>query len=59
MYGTFTSIAGSKWIGYQWMSRFKVDWIPMDGQFKTLLGDSTSLGLHLNDVAEDEHVGEA
>ena len=38
---------------------FTVDWILMDGQFEPLQGEITSLGLCLNHVAEDEHVGEA
>ena len=38
---------------------FKVDLILMDGQFEPLQGDIPSLGLCLNDVAVDEHVGEA
>ena len=36
---------------------FNVDWVLMDGQFEPC--DITSLGLHLDDVAEDEHNREA
>ena len=36
---------------------FKVDWILMDGEFETLQGEIASLGIQLNEVAEDEHVG--
>ena len=37
---------------------FKVDWMLMDGQFENLRGDIANLGIRLNEVAEDEHVGE-
>ena len=37
---------------------FKVDWMLMDGQFENLQGDIANLGIRLNEVAEDEHVGE-
>ena len=37
---------------------FKVDWMLMDGQFENLQGDIANLGIQLNEVAEDEHVGE-
>ena len=30
----------------------------MDGQFENLRGDIANLGIWLNEVAEDEHVGE-
>ena len=37
----------------------EVDRILMDGQLKPLQGEISGLGLQLNDVAEDKHVGKA
>ena len=38
--------------------RFKVDWMLMDGQFENLQSDIANLGIWLNEVVEDEHVGQ-
>ena len=37
---------------------FKAEWMLMDGQLETLRGDIANLGIHLYEMAEDEHVGE-
>ena len=36
---------------------FKVEWILMDSQFETLQGEIANLGICLNEVAEDKHMG--
>ena len=38
---------------------FKVTWMLMDGQFEPMRADVVNLGICLNEVAEDKHVGKS
>ena len=37
---------------------FSLAWLLMEGQFEPMRGEMVGLGIRLNEVAEDEHVGE-
>ena len=39
-------------------ARFRITTAKMDGEFEPMCGDLADLGIGLNEVARDEHVGE-